>query len=170
VESYRDFPIWIVLYNAVTFGGVFAMGVIIAAQLPIWMFITYLALLLVVAVCLPALVCSRCGYYGHRCAMGVGKVVALVFKKRSEDEFFRTKPQFLIVLLYLLALILPAIGAIWIFADQPSAWRLAQLAVVLGLLLAGLLPHTKLACAHCRQGECGACPAGRIVWKRPRAT
>ncbi|UCG61320.1 MAG: hypothetical protein JSV52_13520 [Candidatus Zixiibacteriota bacterium] len=167
MESYREFPVWIVLYNLITFAGVLIMGVIIALQFPVWVLIAYLVLLVLVAVCLPAVVCSRCGYYGHRCAMGVGKLVKVLFRKRHEEEFFRTKLQLVVVALYLLALLLPFVGSIWLFADRYSTAAFGQLLIVSVFLLAALAPHTKLACAHCRQGECSLCPLGRIIWKRP---
>jgi hypothetical protein len=49
-----------------------------------------------------------------------------------------------------------------------SVWRLVQLVVVLVLLLAFGVPHPKLVCSHCRQGECGACPVGKMFWNSRR--
>ena len=111
------------------------------------------------------LVCARCGYYGHRCPLGLGKVAALAFKKRQEEEFFRTGPQFVVLLLLVLAFLLPIAGGIVLLIEDFSTWRLALLAAQVGLLLAGLAPHPRLVCSHCRQGERGACPVGRRVWR-----
>ena len=44
-----------------------------------------------------------------------------------------------------------------------SAWRLVQLIAAVILSLTFGVPLPKLVCSHCRQGECGACPAGRML-------
>jgi hypothetical protein len=128
----------------------------------------YLLLLALTVGDLLTLVCARCGYYGHRCALGLGKVAGLVFRKRDEEEFFGTWPQFVVLLLLVLALLLPIAGGIVLLVQDFSAGRLVLLAAQVGLLLAGLIPHPRLVCSHCRQGECGACPIGRRLWKTER--
>jgi len=153
-----------VIYNLVTLGGVLVVGVVVVAQFGSWATVGYLLLLALTGVGLLATVCARCGYYGRRCALGLGKVVALAFKKGQEDEFFRTGPQSVILLLVLL-LLLPIAAGIVILIRDFSAWRLALLAAQVGLLLAGLVPHPQLGCGHCCQGEHGVCPIGRQVWK-----
>lgn len=153
------------IYNLVTLGGALIVGVVVVAQFGSWATVGYLLLLALTGVGLLATVCARCGYYGRRCALGLGKVVALAFKKGQEDEFFRTGPQSVILLLLVLLLLLPIAAGIVILIRDFSAWRLALLAAQVGLLLAGLVPHPQLVCGHCCQGEHGVCPIGRQVWK-----
>ena len=165
MKCYREFPLSTVIYNAITLGGALAVGVAIVAQFGLWATVGYLLLLALAGIGVLATICARCGYYGRRCAPGLGKVVALVFKKGQEDEFFRTGAQFVVLILLVLLLLLPIAGGIALLARGFSAWRLVMLLAVVGLLLAGLAPHPRLVCSHCCQGERGVCPVGRQFWK-----
>ena len=165
MKCYREFPLSTVVYNAVTLGGALVVGVIIAAQFGLWAMVGYLLLLALTVVGLLATICARCGYYGRRCALGLGKVVALAFKKGREDEFFRTTGQFVVLLLLVLLLLLPIAGGVALLVAEVTMWRLTLLVAMVGLLLAGLVPHPWLVCRHCCQGEQGVCPIGRQLWK-----
>ena len=165
MASYREFPLSTVIYNTATLGGAMVVGAIILAQLGAWALAGYLLLVLLAVGGTMGSVCARCGYYGHRCALGLGKPVALLFRKGREDRFLHTAPQFIAVLLVMLALILPIAGWVVLLNRGVSAWRLVQLVGMVGLLLAGLIPHPWLVCSHCRQGECGLCPVGRQFCK-----
>ncbi len=166
--AYAEFPLPTVIYNLITLGGALVVGGVIVAQFGLWPTLGYLMLLALTAGGLLTLVCARCSYYGRRCALGLGKAAGLVFKRRDEEEFFGTWPQFVVLLLLVLALLLPIAGGVILLVEGFSAGRLALLAALVGLLLAGLIPHPKLVCSHCRQGECGACPVGRRFWKTER--
>jgi len=164
-KCYSEFPPATVIYNLVTLGGALIIGVVVVAQFGLWATVGYLMLLALTGVGLLVTVCARCSYYGRRCALGLGKVVALAFKKGQGDEFFRTAPQFVVLLLLVFLLLLPiGAGTVLLMRDF-SAWQLALLAVQVGLLLAGLVPHLWLVCGHCCQGECGVCPVGQQMWK-----
>jgi hypothetical protein len=149
----------------VTLGGALVIGVVVMAQFGPWATVGYLLLLALAGVGLLATVCARCGYYGRRCALGLGEVVALAFKKGEEDEFARTPSQLLFVgLLLVLQLLLPIAGGIVLLVRGFTVGRLVLLVAWVGLLLAGLVPHPRLVCGHCCQGERGVCPVGRQVW------
>ena len=165
MECYNEFPLSTVVYNLVTLGGALVTGVVIVAQFGLWVTVGYLMLLALTGVGLLALVCACCGYYGRRCALGLGKVVALAFKKGRENEFLHTAPQFVTLLLLVLLLLLPIAGGVALLVREFSAWRLSSLAVLVGLLLSGLVPHPRLVCGHCCQGERGVCPVGRQLWR-----
>ena len=165
MKCYQEFPLSTVIYNTVTLGGALVVGVIIVAQFGLWATAGYLLLLALTGVGLLATVCARCGYYGRLCALGLGKVVALAFKKSREDKFFRTGPQFVVLLLLALLLLLPITGGAALLVGTYSTGRLALLVALVGLLLAGLAPHPRLVCGHCCQGERGVCPVGRQLWK-----
>jgi len=165
MKCYKEFPLSTVVYNAVTLGGALVVGVVIVAQYGLWATIGYLALLALTGAGLLATVCARCGYYGRRCALGLGKVVALAYKKGQEDEFFRTAGQFVVTLLLVLLLLLPLAGGVALLVAEVTTWRLVLLVVLVGLLLAFLVPHPRLVCRHCCQGERGVCPVGRQLWK-----
>jgi len=165
MKCYQEFPLSTVVYNLVTLGGALAAGVIIVVQFGFGATASYLALLALTGVGLLATVCARCSYYGRRCALGLGVVAPRAFKKGQEDEFFRTAPQFVVLLLLALLLFLPIAGGVVLLATEYSTGRLALLVALVGLLLAGLIPHPRLVCSHCCQGERGLCPIGRQLWK-----
>ena len=165
MRCYSEFPLSTVIYNLLTLGGALVLGVVVVAQFGLWVTAGYLLLLALTGVGMLGTVCARCGYYGRRCALSLGKAVTLAFKKGQEDEFFRTTPQFVVLLLLVFLLLLPTGAGIVLLIRDFSAWRLALLATQVGLLLAGLIPHPRLVCDHCCQGERGVCPVGRQVWK-----
>ena len=165
MECYEEFPISTVVYNGITLGGALAVGVVLMAQFGVPAMSAYVLLLLVAGTGLLALICSGCGYYGHRCPLGLGRAAAWLFKKGQEDQFFRTVPQFVVGLVLVIAVAWPiVIGGVLLVRDF-TVGRLFLLAAMAGLLLVGLTRHPKHVCSHCMQGKCGACPIGRSVWE-----
>lgn len=158
---YDEFPISAMVYNWVTAGGAMALGAVAAAQFGMVALIGYVLLLLIAVVGILATTCARCeSYYGHRCGLGLGKIVPLFFKQGRPDLYFRTSMQFVYVGLLLLGLVWPVVAGVILIVQGFSVWRLVQLAAAAVLLLAFGVPHPRLVCRHCRQGECGACPVG----------
>ena len=87
----------------------------------------------------------------------------LLFKQGRTDLYFRTPMQFVYVGLLLVGLIWPIVGSVILLLRVYNVWYLIQLVATVILLLALGMPHPKLVCSHCRQGECGACPMGRML-------
>jgi hypothetical protein len=166
MTCYDEFPVSTVVYNWVAAGAVMALGAAVAAQFGAGVLIAYALLLVAALVGVLATVCTRCeGYYGHRCGLGLGKVVSLLFKQRQTDLYLRTPMQFVFVILLLLGMAWPIVGGIVVLRDGFGIWRLVQVVAALALMLAFAVPHPKLVCSHCRQGECGACPMGKRIWE-----
>ena len=162
MTCYDEFPVSTVIYNWVTAGGVMALGAAVAAQFGLGVLIGYVLLLAVAVVGILATVCARCeSYYGHRCGLGLGKIVPVLFKQGRTDLYFRTPMQFVYVFLVLVALVWPIVGSIVLLVNGLGVAPLAQLVAAMVLLLALGVPHPKLVCGHCKQGQCGACPVGR---------
>jgi hypothetical protein len=165
VTCYDEFPLSTVTYNWATLGGLIALGVVIAVQLATWVVVGYLLLLVVALVGTLATICARCGgYYGHRCGLGLGKVVPLLFKQGPVDRYLRTPMQLVYAILLLAGMVWPIVGSAIRLARGPSTWPLAHLVAAVALLLAFAVPHPRLVCSHCRQGACGACPLGQKIW------
>jgi hypothetical protein len=163
MACYDEFPVSTVVYNWVTAGGVIALGAVVSVQFGLGVLVGYVLLVAVAVLGILATVCARCeSYYGHRCGLGLGKVVPVLFKHGQTNLYFRTPMQFVYVGLLLVGLIWPVIGGVVLLVQGFGTWRLVQLVAVVFLLLAFGVPHPKLVCDHCRQGECGACPAGKI--------
>ena len=166
MTCYDEFPISTVVYNGVTAGGMLALGVVISVQFGLGVLIGYVLLLLIATLGILATTCARCeSYYGHRCGLGLGKIVSVLFKQKQTDLYLRTPMQFVYVGLLLVGLVWPIAGGVVLLAQGFGVWRLVQLVATVVLLLALGVPHPKLVCSHCKQGECGACPVGRMLQK-----
>jgi len=163
MECYDSFPRTTVIYNLLTLGGAMVVGAIVLAQLGLWFGVGYLALLALTGYGMLALICARCYYYDRRCALGVGKVVALFFKKGQEEEFGQTASQKAILPLLAIVLLLPLVGGIVSLVVGYSTLRLVLLVALLALLVAGVAPHPRLVCSHCKQAEKGCCPIGKLM-------
>jgi len=164
MNCYADFPISTVIYNLTALGALMALGVVAALHFGPGVLVAYVLLLAVALAGTLATVCSRCaGYYGRRCGLGLGKVVALLFPQRPANEYLRTPAQFVIIVLLVAALAWPIVGNALLLARGFGLAPLAQLLAALVLLLAFIVPHPRLDCRHCRQGGSGACPIGRRV-------
>jgi hypothetical protein len=163
MECYDSFPRTTVLYNLLTLGGAMVVGVIVLAQLGVWFAVGYLALLALTGYGMLALVCTRCYYYDRRCGTGVGKIAARLFKKGQEEEYGQTASQKVIMLLLVIVLLLPLVGGIASLVVGYSTLRLVLLVAWVALLVAGLAPHPRLVCSHCRLAERNCCPIGKQV-------
>jgi len=164
---YESFPRATVIYNLLTLGGAMVVGVIALAQLGLWVTVGYLILLALTGYGMLALICARCYYYDRRCATGVGKVVALFFKKGQEEEFGQTASQKTVMLLLVIVLLLPLVGGVVSLVVGYSTLRLVLLMALVALLVAGLAPHPRLVCSHCKLAEKGCCPIGKLVLRNP---
>jgi hypothetical protein len=167
MECYEDFPRTTVVYNLLTLGGAIVVGVIVLAQLGVWFAVGYLALLALAGYGVLALVCTRCYYYDRRCGTGTGRIVARFFKKGQEEEYGQTASQKAVILLLVIALLLPLVGGIISLVISYSTLRLVLLVAFVALLVAGLAPHPRLVCTHCKLAERGCCPIGKLLVRNP---
>jgi hypothetical protein len=167
MECYESFPRTTVIYNLLTLGGAMVVGVIVLAQLGVWFAVGYLVLLALTWFGVLAFVCTRCYYYDRRCATGVGKVASLLFKKGQEEEFGQTTSQKAVILLLVIVLLLPLVGGIVSLVVGYSTLRLVLLVALVALLVAGLAPHPRLVCSHCKLAEQGCCPIGKLLVRNP---
>lgn len=165
MECYEDFPKTTVIYNLLTLGGAIIVGVIVLAQLGVWFAVGYLVLLALTGYGVLASICTRCYYYDRRCATGIGKMAAHLLKKGREEEFGQTVSQKAVTLLLVIVLLLPLVGGIISLVMGYNTLRLALLAAWLILLVAGLAPHPRLVCSHCKLAERDYCPIGKLLVK-----
>jgi hypothetical protein len=163
MECYENFPRTTVIYNLLTLGGAIVVGVIVLAQLGVWFAVGYLALLALTGYGLLASICTRCYYYDRRCGTGTGKIVARFFKKGQEEEFGQTVSQKAVLPLLIIVLLLPLVGGIVSLVTGYSIQRLVLLVAWLVLLVAGLAPHPRLVCSHCKLAERGCCLIGKLL-------
>jgi hypothetical protein len=159
---YDDFPTSLVAVNVVEALAALAVGVMIIGQFGSWALLAYLLVGLVAVLLSLAFGCTRCYYYGRVCAMGLGKICRVMFKKRDEEEFGKSLSQTISWTLVGAVLVLPlAAGLISLWADFGLS-RLLWLAAFLGLMLVILVTHSRFSCSLCREAKERRCSLGRL--------
>ena len=163
---YEEFPRSTVLYNLFTLSGVLVLGGLIMSQWG-WGALGVYAVVVVVALLgIFATTCTRCVYYGRRCGLGAGHLVALLFKRRADGRYMSTTMQMVYLFLLMVGLVTPLLVGIMLAVQVPSLGRVLQVVAFLGFALALGVPHPRLVCCHCGQGACGACPVGKRLQER----
>ena len=157
MEYYENYPGSVVAFNLLFGLAGFAVGLIVLAQLGTWAWAGYLALYLLEMAAVLAFACTRCCYYGKNCGMGYGRLSALLFKKRAEEEFHKATSHKVAGILLLVAFPLPILGGIGSLLVGFSPYRLLLFLVLIGLTVAGFVTRPRLVCGHCKQGESGRC-------------
>ena len=84
---YENYPTYLVLASILEVLVALIVAVVIIAQLGLWAVLGYAILALLAVVLALAYGCTRCYYYGRVCGTGLGKIAALIFNKRDEEEF-----------------------------------------------------------------------------------
>lgn len=154
---YRDFPLHKTVYNLLAASAFLVTGALTTLAVGFWWLDAYLAAALAGLVLTATTICSRCSYFGHRCALGFGSVVPLVRSRGRSEEFCKTWPQILAIVLLIIAPALALTCAVrLLLAGQ---WFLPTAFVV--AMLAFAVPHPRWMCSHCAQREQGPCPIGR---------
>ncbi|HJX38615.1 MAG TPA: hypothetical protein VJ714_08440, partial [Anaerolineae bacterium] len=93
MTCYDHYPLRLVVLTLVELLAVAVVGLMLVAQLGWWSVIAY-ALVGGLGIILSlAWVCTRCRYYGKMCGLGLGRLSALGFQKRDEEEFGRQREQ-----------------------------------------------------------------------------
>jgi hypothetical protein len=163
---YQEFPVSTGAFNVVTAGGLVALGAVVATYFGVFALVGHLLFVAFAVAGVLGTVCARCeSYYGHRCGLGLGRVVPRFFAQKQTDRYLRTPTQYGYVTLLVVALVWPIVGGAVLFSRGLGAGWLVLLMATVALLMALAVPHPKLVCSHCRQGECGACPVGRLLQK-----
>ncbi len=160
---YDDYPLRIVALNLVQVSAAALVGAVLMAQLGWWAVLLY-ALVGVLSVVLSLVFgCTRCFYYGRVCGLGLGRIAALCFSNRDQEEFGRSASQTLAWTLVGLVLALPIAAGLLSLSAGRLTPGLAALLLFLGLLVAIVLTHSRMVCGHCRQARDRRCTLGRLA-------
>ena len=162
--SYDKYPLWIVILSNALGISIWAIGAYILSGFGILWIGLYLAYCIWLELRILRHSCVNCCYYGKLCAVGKGRLCALLFERGNPQDFtsqqFSWKdlvPDFLVVLI-------PLVGGVVLLIRQFS-WSLVLLLAALLILFSqgnGII-RGRLACAHCRQRETG-CPAALLFF------
>jgi len=163
MTCYDHYPMRLVVLTLVELLAVAVVGLMLVAQLGWWSVIAY-ALVGGLGIILSlAWVCTRCRYYGKMCGLGLGRLSALGFQKRDEEEFGRQREQTIAWSLVGLALALPLVAGLVSFSGSRALPGMALLIIYLGLLVAIALTHSGLVCGRCLMAKHGRCTLGRVA-------
>jgi hypothetical protein len=157
MEHYENYPCSLVAFNLLFGLAGLAIGLMVLAQLGIWAWVGYLALYLLEMAAVLAFACTRCCYYGRACGTGYGKLSALLFKRRAEEEFHKATSHKMAGILMLVTFPLPILGGIASLIVGFSAYRLLLFLVLISLTAVGFVTRPRLVCGHCKQVESGRC-------------
>jgi len=159
---YGDYPSRIVVANILEILAALAVGVIIIAQFGLWAVLGYAMIGVLGVVLSLAFGCTRCYYYDRVCGTGLGKIAALIFKKRDEEEFGKSLSQMASWTLAGIILLLPIAAGLISLREGFTLTRLLWLAAFLGLMILPLITHSRFICSRCRQAEEKRCTLGRL--------
>jgi glucan phosphoethanolaminetransferase (alkaline phosphatase superfamily) len=159
---HERYPTSLVIVNVLEVLAALAVGVTIIAQFGSWAVLGYAMVgLLALVLCL-AFGCTRCYYYGRVCGTGLGRIAALVFEKRDEEEFGRFLSQRISWTLVGGVLLLPIAAGLILLREGFALSRLSWLAAFVGLMVLIVVTHSKHVCDYCREAKQRRCTLGRL--------
>jgi hypothetical protein len=163
---YDDYPVRIVALNLLEVSAAALVGAVLVAQLGWWAVLLY-GLVGVLGVTLSLLFgCTRCFYYDRVCGLGLGRIAALCFSKREEEQFGRSATQTLAWTLIGLVLALPLVAGLLSLSAGRLIPGLPTLIVFLAIVVVIVLTHSRVLCGHCRQAWDQHCTLGRLAGPR----
>lgn len=163
---YDDYPLRVVALNLVEVLAAALVGAVLLAQLGWWAVLLY-ALVGISGVILSLTFgCTRCHYYGRVCGLALGRIAALCFPRRDEEEFGRSAAQTVAWTLVGLVLALPVAAGLVSLPAGRLMPGLAPLVFFLGIVVAIVVTHRRVVCGHCRQARDRRCTLGQLA--RPR--
>ena len=160
---YDDYPLRIVVVNLVELLAALVLGAILVAQLGWWAVLLYGVIGCLGLILSLAYGCTRCRYYGRVCGLGLGKFASIVFRQRDQGEFGRSPSQTVAWTLVGLMLALPVAAGLVSLTTVRLLPGLAVLGLYLAVVIAIVLTHSRLVCAHCHQARDKRCTLGRVA-------
>jgi hypothetical protein len=161
-ECFENFPGWIPAISISHALAVYALGALILSGIAIWTALLFLAYCLYVESTILRKSCAHCFYYGRVCALGRGKLCALLFPKGDPRQFLDREITWKQMVPDMLVLLIPLVAGIGLLVLNFSWVRLGMLLVLVFLSLGGnAIIRGSLACKFCRQRTIG-CPAERF--------
>ncbi|NIN64840.1 MAG: hypothetical protein GTO63_09095 [Anaerolineae bacterium] len=159
---YDTYPGWLVALTISEIIAALALSVMIIAPFGWWAVGGYGALGLATLASSLAFGCTRCHYYGRLCGTGLGRVAALIFGKREEEEFGNSPSQMLAWTLVGITLLIPLAGGLAALSGRSSILGLMALATYVGLLIVISVTHSRLVCYRCHEARHKRCTLGRL--------
>lgn len=159
---HENYPTSVVVVDLLEVLAAVSIGLVIIAEFGQWAVLGYALVSLLAVVLSLASGCTRCYYYDRVCGTGLGKIAALIFKKRDEEEFGKSLSQTLSWTLLGVLLLLPIVAGLISLREGFALPRLLWLVAFLGLMAAIVVTHSRFVCNHCQEGKERRCTLGRL--------
>ncbi|MFX0085562.1 MAG: hypothetical protein ACFFAU_07805 [Candidatus Hodarchaeota archaeon] len=155
----ENYPIKIVCFSATLTLISYLLGFVVLYVLHPILGILFLLLAFSTILVSMKLRCTHCYYLGKYCNFGLGKLAAILFKKRGDQEEFKNLKKVIpTAILSFGTMLLPVFVGIWlIFFD----FTLVNIGLLSVYILFGILPNFLVRgsfCDKCIQGQLG-CPS-----------
>lgn len=159
---YDTYPSWLVALTVSEVLAALVLSVMIIAPFGWWVVASYGVVALAALATSLAFGCTRCHYYGRLCGTGLGKVAALIFGKREEEEFGKSRSQVLAWTLVGITLLIPLAGGLVALSGRSSIPGVIALATYAGLLIVVMVTHSRLVCHRCHEARHKRCTLGQL--------
>lgn len=163
MNCYDSYPIRIVILNLVELFAAVLVGLLLVAQMGWAAVLVYASVGCLGVILSLAYGCTRCCYYGKVCGMGLGRVAALVFSQRNEEEFGQAPSQTVAWTLLGFVLAIPLAAGLVSLTRGLSLPVLAAMAIYLGLVVVIVLTHSRFVCGRCQQAREKRCSLSRMA-------
>lgn len=150
-KGIEEFPKPTVIFGnfmMISWIGVGAAACYLFYPLAAWIYIAFAFVM--VYVILRKLVCMNCYYYGKRCALGWGKLSALLFKKGHVEDFADAAGLKLAAPTYGLLTLVPLVLVIVSIVKSFSIGKIAMAALLLLISVYSGFISRKKTCGECK--------------------
>lgn len=162
---YENYPLWIIIVSNLFSIAIYAIGGYIIYQLGLIWLILYLGYIFFLRFRLLKNSCANCYYYGKYCALAMGKLSAIFFKK-GKKNFAKCNVTWKSILPDFLVSLIPVLIGIVLLIIEFSVWILIAIILLLVLTFIGnAIIHGSLVCKYCKQRKLG-CPADKLFNKK----
>jgi hypothetical protein len=163
-EGYEEYPVSKAIVGNIlmlVWMGLGFWGIQFISPLLAWIFLS--TGLLMVFIVLRKLVCTSCYYYGKRCAIGWGKLAAMMFKKGDVSTFPENPGIKIAPATYGLLSLIPLIFIVIAMIQGVTALKITVLVLLVGISAYSGGIGRKGACMHCKMRLiCPGCAVKKI--------
>ena len=163
-KGYEYYPLWIVLLNNLVFLSVWATGLLLTYLINPILSAGFFGYMLYLETSVYREGCSRCYYYGKRCAFGRGKIAKL-FLKKSNKKFASRKIDWKAFLPSFVPTFAIIFSGFYLLTQQ-FTWAILGLTIwPIFVFFSNQTLYGELACPNCKQAQLG-CPVCEFFMKQ----
>ena len=165
INSYENYPIWIVILSNIVSLTIYGLGFLIIFRLGLIFLILYSIYILALEYRLIKNYCVNCFYWGKSCGFGKGRLSSLFFKKGDILKFCTKEMTFKDIIPDILISLIPVvIGIVLLIVEFDFIILFALLLLLILTTIGNGFIRGALTCKYCKQRELG-CPAEKMFSK-----